>query len=706
MILLSDVIPLQHTNKFMKAPCIRDDIAYRFVFNNLFCCPAIFIILSGLKHIVLIDKNTISEILDAARVEDVVGEFVTLKKRGNRYLGLCPFHNEKTPSFTVTPRLGIFKCFGCGKGGDSVHFLMEHEKLSYPEALKYLAKKYNIEVQEEEKTAEQVEAEKEEESLMNLTEFAAKHFAHNLFNTDQGKAIGLSYFKERGFREEIIKKFGLGYAIDQSSAFTDHALRHGYSLEYLKQTGLTKDRGTGTYDGFRGRVMFPIYNHLGRVLAFGGRTLSSDKKVPKYVNSPESAIYHKSKVLYGINLAKNSMSQKDNCYLVEGYTDVISLFQAGFENVVASSGTSLTTEQIRLIRRYTKNITILYDGDAAGIKAAFRGIDMILEEGMDVKIVLFPDGEDPDSYARSHRSSEVEDFLKSSAKNFIFFKAGLLLDEAQGDPMKMANLTREIVTTISIIPDRILQTYYIKECASLLKINEETLMNELNRIRRKNYDKKVKEAKDSQEKQDDPVPLPLPGIKQAQQKQVDFLSSEHQEKDIIRLLLKFSDKTLEFPVKKSEDGDEEIWEYNVAKYVIDDLKRDDINFSNPLYKKIIGITEEQLRQGNIPDSRFFISHHDQEISELAVTALSIKYDLSNWGKIKIEVKDEEQKLYYAVTGSLLSFKLRHLEKKYDEGLQKLQNAHEEDQILMMIAQRKIQQKIKEISEKLGRIVLR
>lgn len=653
----------------------------------------------------MIEKNTIQEILDTARIEEVVGEFVSLKKRGSRYLGLCPFHNEKTPSFTVTPRLGIFKCFGCGKGGDSVNFLMEHEKLSYPEALKYLAKKYNIEVQEKEKTPEQVEAEKEEESLMNLTDFAAKYFAHNLYNTEQGKAIGLTYFKERGFRDDIIKKFGMGYAIDDSKSFTDHALRQGYSLEFLQQTGLTKDRGTGPYDGFRGRVMFPIYNHMGRVVAFGGRTLSSDKKVPKYVNSPESAIYHKSKVLYGINLAKNSISQHDSCFLVEGYTDVVSLHQAGFENVVASSGTSLTTEQIRLIKRYTKNITILYDGDAAGIKAAFRGIDMILEEGMDVKIVLFPDGEDPDSFARSHRSSEVEDFLKSNAKNFIFFKAGLLLDEARGDPMKMANLTREIVTTISIIPDRILQTYYIKECASLLKINEETLMNELNRIRRKKYDKKVKETKNQLEKQEADIPIPLPGITQPQQKQVDFLSSEHQEKDLIRLLLKFSDHTIEFPVK-TEDDQEEIWEYSVAKYIVDDLWRDNIKCQNPLYQKFLDITANQLEQDIVPNSSFYISHPDKEISDFAIAMLSVHYDLSKWEKIKINVRDEEQKLTHAVIGALLSMKLRYLEQQFDQSLQKLRTATDEEQMTLLVGQKNILQKIEMISEKLGRIVLR
>lgn len=650
----------------------------------------------------MIEKNTIQEIIDASRIEEVVGDFVTLKKRGARYLGLCPFHNEKTPSFTVTPRLGIYKCFGCSRGGDSVNFLMEHEKLSYPEALKYLAKKYNIEVQEKEKTAEQIEVEKVEESLLIVTDFASKYFSHNLFNTEQGKAIGLSYFKERGFREDIIKKFGLGYALDQNTAITDHALRMGYNLDFLKQTGLTKEGSSGLYDGYRGRVIFPISNHLGRVIAFGGRTLSSDKKVAKYVNSPESPIYHKSKELYGIHLAKNSIKNNDICFLVEGYTDVISMFQAGFENVVASSGTALTTDQIRLIKRYTKNITILYDGDAAGIKAAFRGIDMILEEGMDVKIVLFPDGQDPDSFARSHRSSEVDDFLKNNAKNFIFFKTGLLLEESQGDPMKMSTLTREIVTTISIIPDRILQAYYIKECAALLKIDEDMLMNELNRIRRQKYDKKIKEVQ--QEGQQESIPLPLPGITTLPQKDVDFLSSEYQEKDLIRLLFKFSAHNLEFLVET--DNKVEKWNFKVAQYIVDDLSRDDIKCHNPLYQKVIDITAEQLANETIPSEKFYISHPDNEVANLAVTLLSEKHGLSNWEKVKINVKGEDQKLETAILGALLSMKLRYLERQFDHGLKAMENKSPDDQFILLVKQRKIQQKIELISEKLGRIVLR
>ncbi|OYT12656.1 MAG: DNA primase [Bacteroidetes bacterium 4572_114] len=411
----------------------------------------------------MISKETIQEIFEAAQIDEVVGEFVSLKKRGVNLLGLCPFHNEKTPSFTVSPKKGIYKCFGCGKGGNSVQFLMDHEQFTYPEALKYLAKKYNIEIEEKEQTPEEIKLLNEKESLFHVTDFAAKYFASNIFDSEQGRAIGLSYFKERGFREDTIKKFQLGYAIDAWDNFTAHAIKMGYNIDYLEKTGLTIVKGKKTYDRFRGRVIFPIQNLSGRVLGFGGRTLSSDPKSPKYVNSPESDIYHKSKVLYGINLAKNSIITNDNCFLVEGYTDVISMHMAGVENVVSSSGTSLTTDQIRLISRYTKNITILYDGDEAGIKASFRGIDMILEQGMDVKIVLFPEGEDPDSFARSHRSSEVHDFIKDKAHNFIFFKTNLLIKDAEHDPVKKAGLIKEIVGTIALIPDQIIRSVYVKE---------------------------------------------------------------------------------------------------------------------------------------------------------------------------------------------------------------------------------------------------
>jgi DNA primase len=647
----------------------------------------------------VIDKNTIQEILETARIEEVVSDFVTLKKNGSRYLGLCPFHNEKTPSFTVTPKLGIYKCFGCGKGGDSVNFVMEHEKFNYPEALKYLAKKFNIEIQEEEQSPEQVQAMQEGESLYHVSEFAAKYFAHNLFNSEQGKAIGLSYFIERGFREDIIKKFNLGYAIDEWSNFTDHALKNGYKLEYLEKTGLSIVKGDKKFDRFKGRVIFPIQNISGRVLGFGGRTLSSEKKVAKYLNSPESDIYHKSKVLYGINLAKKAIIEKDFCCLVEGYTDVISLHQAGIENVVSSSGTSLTTDQIRLIKRYTKNVTILYDGDAAGIKAAFRGIDMILEEGMDVKIVLFPEGEDPDSYARSHRSSEVEDFIRENSANFIFFKTKLLHEEAQGDPMKMANLTREIVHSIALIPDNIIRTVYIKECATLLKIGEETLMNELNKIRRKNYEGKIKEhQKESSSEVVTPI-IPSP----EKPKDDDYFSREILEAELIDYLIRFSFHNIEFHVEI--DGKTETFSFTVASYIFEDLYRDDIKFNNPLYQHVFDVTANELLEDRTPNEKFYLNHPDSKIASLAATMLTEKYQLSNWESRKIKVTRVEDKLTIAIPKALNCLKTRFLEQKFDENQKRIQSSNFDDQLIGLSAQIVIKKKIKELSEATNRPIL-
>jgi DNA primase len=650
----------------------------------------------------LIPKETIQEIVDTARVEEVVGEFVNLKKRGTTYVGLCPFHNEKTPSFTVTPKRGIYKCFGCGKGGDVVNFLMEHEHFNYPEALKYLAKKYNITVEEEEQTAEMVQEQQEKESLFLVNDFAAKYFAHNLFNTDQGKAIGLTYFKERGFREDIIRKFQLGYAIDEWDNFTAHALQQGYKLEYLKKTGLTIVKEEKQYDRFRGRVLFPIQNLSGRILGFGGRTLSSDKSVPKYVNSPESEVYNKSKVLYGINHAKSAIIAADNCYLVEGYTDVISLHQTGIENVVASSGTALTNDQIRLISRYTKNITILYDGDEAGIKASFRGIDLILEQGMNVKIVLFPEGEDPDSYARRHRTSEVQNFITGQAVNFIIFKTNLLLKEASGDPIKKSALIREIVGSIALIPDPIIRSVYIQECAALMEIAEQTLMNALNQIRRKRFDKRIKEQK-APETESFVQPFVIPVEKE---QSTDFHTTENHEREIIRLLMQYGDKKLIFE-HKEEDGDIQRMEVDAAWFIIKDLENDEISMQNQLYQNVLATATTQVELGNLPDSKFYLQHEDKNIASLAADLLSEKYVLDNWESVKIKVKTEEDKLMIAVTGAILSLKLRVLEQQYEASLKALKSETSEEEIELLIAtQQKVRKKISLVSKELGRIILR
>ena len=649
----------------------------------------------------MISQEIIAQIIETARIDEVVGEFVTLKKRGVNLLGLCPFHNEKTPSFTVSPKKGIFKCFGCGKGGNSVNFLMEHEQFTYPEALKYLARKYNIEYSEEEQTPDQIKELNEKEGLFHVTDFAAKFFASNLFETEQGRSIGLSYFKERGFRDDIIKKFQLGFALEEWDHFTRNALKQGYNKDYLEKTGLTIVKDGKTYDRFRGRVIFPIHNLSGRVLGFGGRILKTEKTAAKYVNSPESDIYHKSKVLYGINLAKNGIIAADNCFLVEGYTDVISLHQAGIENVVASSGTSLTTDQIKLISRYTKNITILYDGDAAGIKASFRGTDMVLEQGMDVKIVLFPDGEDPDSFARSHRSSEVTDFISKKATNFIFFKTDLLLKEAGTDPLKKGALIKEIVGSIALIPDPIRRQIYLKESSELLGMEEQNLMNELNRIRRSHFDQKQKENKP-----EEPAQTGEAFVYTAEkQVEYDFLSSVFQEKDVIRLLMTFGNRELIFEVE-GEKGKTEKMSIDVASYIVRDLQNDEIEFNTPIYKEIFDITAQQLDAGIIPDDQYFLYNNNPEISTLAATLISPKYELHDWERVKIIVAREEDKLKIAVMHAVLSMKLRKLERLFEDNLKAMHHASDFEMEELMNAQKRILKNKILVSSELGRIVLR
>ncbi len=651
----------------------------------------------------MIDKETIQQIIDSSRIDDVVGEFVSLKKRGSTLLGLCPFHNEKTPSFTVSPKRGIYKCFGCGKGGNVVNFLMEHEQFTYPEALRYLAKKYNIEIVEKERTPDEIKELNEREALFHLNDFAAKFFSENLFNHESGKAIGLTYFKERGFRDETIKKFQLGYSLDEWDHFTRHARLSGYNMEYLVKTGLTIAKEEKHYDRFRGRVMFPIHNISGRVLGFGGRTLSSEKTIPKYVNSPESDIYHKSNVLYGINLAKSAIIANDNCYLVEGYTDVISLHQAGIENVVASSGTSLTNDQVRLIRRYTPNITILYDGDEAGIKASFRGIDMVLEQGMDVKIVLFPDGEDPDSFARKHRSSEVYDFITKKAVNFIFFKTGLLLKETEGDPIKKAGLIKEIVGSISLIPNQLLRAQYIKDCSELIDVEEQTLMNELNKIRRATHDRKMKEKT----QEGDPTKAEPPVYLPEKQTIFDMNSSEDQEKKIVAMLMNYGNRDLVFEVLNEKPGAGSSISINVASFIINDLKNDGIVLHNKLYQKVLDVVAESVENGTVPNEIFFLYNNEVDIAMLAATLLLPKYELHDWTKVKINVKKEDDNLRQTVIQSLLSFKLREIEKMYDHNQKLLKNATDETDIGNLLnQQQKILKKKKIISAELGRIVLR
>lgn len=649
----------------------------------------------------MIPKETIDEIFNASIIEDVIGEFVTLKKRGANYLGNCPFHNEKTPSFTVSPAKGIYKCFGCGKAGNSVNFIMEHEHYSYPEALRFLANKYNIAIEEEEQTDEQVQAANEKESLYIVSNFAANYFVDQLQNTDKGKAIALSYFTERGFSEATITKFQLGYAPDEWTAFTDEAENSGYNIKYLEKTGLTIVKEDKKFDRFKGRVMFPIHNLSGRVLGFGGRILASnDKKAAKYINSPESEIYNKSNVLYGIYFAKKSITQENSCYLVEGYTDVISLHQAGVENVVASSGTSLTEGQIRLIKRYTPNITILYDGDAAGLKASFRGIDMILKEEMNVRIVLFPEGEDPDSFAKKSSTEELKTYITDNAQDFIQFKTHVLLKEAGNDPIKKAELIKDIVESIAIIPDQIKRAIYTKECSTLLEIPEQALINETNKFLRK----KVAARNHLPDQLADEIFHPILEEKKGTGNEV----LEHWESEIMRLLLNYAPLLIKIKVVNSENEEQE-QEMPVITYIVHSINNDEITFNDPLFQRVFNLYAENLKEDKIFSQQEITQHHDSEISQLAINMLSHKYELSpNWAEMhKTYVNTEEQQLSMGVINSINAFKLSKVNHLILDTQTLLKNAENDDEETKLLEDLMRYQKIKSlISEKLGRVILK
>ena len=594
----------------------------------------------------MIDRSTIEKILDAAQIVDVVQEFVPLKKRGVNFLGLCPFHNEKTPSFTVSPSKEIFKCFGCGKVGNSVNFVMEHEHLTYPEALKYLAKKYHIEVVEKELSQDEIDKQNERESLLVVTAYAARQFTENLFHSDEGISVGLTYFKERGFRQDTLKKFEVGYSFEKRDGFSQKALDDGYKQDFLVKTGLSIQHESRIFDRFSGRVMFPIHSLSGQVLGFGGRVLKSDPKSAKYLNSPESEIYHKSRILYGIYQARKAISQEDRCYLVEGYTDVMSLHESNIENVVASSGTSLTQEQVRLIKRFTQNITILYDGDPAGIKASIRGIDLVLEEGMNVKIVLLPEGEDPDSYSKKLSNEEFNKYLKENETDFIRFKTQLLLSESNNDPVKKADLIRDVVKSIAVIPEAITRTVYIKECSTVLEVSEPILYHEVNKLRQqKNFQDRNKYPGP----EDLPVPPPVivkPVLKES--------VGRYSEKEVIRLLLKFGSAEFERSVNK-EDGKEEI--LTVSDYVVREITSDDLSFDDMVCGKIFAEFRFHAEQGLIAGDKQFVKHEDPEISSLSADLLADSHELSRiWKDKQTYVETEEMKLKEIVGDAVLKFK--------------------------------------------------
>jgi len=640
----------------------------------------------------MITKPTIDRIMEATDIVEVIGEFVQLKKRGANYVGLSPFANERTPSFTVSPVKGIFKDFSSGKGGSAITFLMELEKFTYPEALKWLAKKYGIEVEETVEAPENREAENHRESLMIVSGYAAKFFHESLLETDEGKNIGLSYFKERGFSKEIIAKFELGYSPNQWEAFTGQALKEGYQQEYLEETGLSVKRDNGSlYDRYRGRVMFPIHSFTGRVIAFGGRTLKSDKNVPKYVNSPESEIYHKSSVLYGLYFAKRAIREEDNCYLVEGYADVISVHQAGIENVVASSGTSLTVEQIRLIGRLTKNITILYDGDAAGIKASLRGLDMILEEGLNVKVVLFPDGHDPDSYVRLVGTSAFKKYIADTRKDFILYKADILLKDAGTDPIKRAEVIREIVESIAKIPDSIKASVFIKECSYILQIDERALLSELNKMRM------AKARKDSQQQPQRPAPVDETLLYEPEVHQEEKDDSS-QEREIIRLLLLYGNKMIDW------DG---IANTYIGPFMIAELS--DVEFEHPASKNFVELYRKEVENGVLPDEQFFIHYPDKEIVDLTVTLIATKYTLSeNWYEMhRILVPDEQANMKATILGAIFHLKKQKVGKILESLRNELQKTESEtDQEILLNQYMQMKKVEKTISDYLGSVILK
>lgn len=646
----------------------------------------------------MIPQETIMSILDTVRIEEVVGDFVSLKKRGANLIGVCPFHKEKTPSFIVSPAKGIFKCFGCGKAGDSVRFIMEHEHYSYPEALRFLAQKYGIIIEEKEQTPEELIAQNERERMFNINTFAQQYFSGAMKNNDEGLAIGMSYFKERGFRDAIIDKFQLGYCLNQRDAFIQHAIQNGYSKEILLKTGLASGNEERMYDRYQGRVIFPIHNLTGKVIGFGARILSSDKTKAKYLNSPESEIYNKSQTLYGIYFAKNEISRLDNCILVEGYADVLSMHQAGIENTVASSGTSLTTEQIRLISRYTKNITILYDGDNAGIHAALRGTDMILAEGMNVRIVVLPPDEDPDSFVQHNPIEEVRAYIDNNAKDFISFKTQLLLQGTENNPIKRAEVLKDIINSISVIPDAIYRASYIKECSRLMEMPEQYLMNELNkqirnRIKKNNPELQAAGAiiddvkSETQETPTSTVPIGF-----------------YQEQELVKLLMMYGDKEINIDAVDENDNPV-VYALSVASFIIDDLKNDDILFKNEIHRAIFDIYDKALDEGVLPKENFFVSHQDPRIAELAANLLSSPYKLDNWEKHEIKVKKEEDVLSKVIITSILRFKDMVIDEKRNELTQQImETTNVDDQMMLLVKKKKIDELRIKINKELGIVI--
>lgn len=655
-----------------------------------------------------IPPHIVDDIMQTARIEEVIGEFVSLRKAGSNLKGLSPFTDEKTPSFVVSPGKQIFKCFSTGKGGSVVTFLMEKEHYSYPEALRWLADKYGIQIPEDKPlTSEEQAYISERESLHIINEFAKEHFKKNITETEEGKSIGLSYFVERGFRPDIIEKFQLGYCLNSGNDFTDNALKKGYKLEYLEKVGLVKSKEDRHFDFFRGRVMFPIHSVSGRVLGFGGRTLFTDKKIAKYFNSPESIIYNKSEILYGLYFSKGDIIKYDNCFLCEGYTDVISMYQAGIQNVVSSSGTSLTKEQIRLVKRYTNNITILYDGDAAGIKASFRGIDLILQEGLNVKVVLFPDGEDPDSYSKKVSSSQLEEYIKGHTQDFISFKADILLKDGDSDPLKRAELIKDIVHSVGLIPDSITRSVFVRKIASEFQIQEAILDAELLKIRKDILAKELNEPEVRN--------LPIESVTEKPLIQINTgytetgLGYSYEEYALIRLMVLYGPLATEIQAI-DETGQKVDAEISVIQYICDELAEDELTFDSPVMSKIHQIYAEGLANDELYKSSVLKRQEDQEIVRLVSDIEANEHEISdNWlVKHRIETRKDGDRLKLAVPSAIYAFKLSKIEKRINEIRMELNNAdlNDENQILLLGEQVTLERIKMQFTKELGRTILR
>ena len=656
----------------------------------------------------MISKATIDTVFETARVEEVIGDFVQLKRAGSNFKGLSPFSDERSPSFMVSPAKGIWKDFSSGKGGNSVAFLMEHSHFTYPEAIRYLAKKYNIEIEETEQTDEEKANTDVRESMYLVSEFAKDYFHNTLLHSEEGKAIGLSYFKERGFTGETIKKFALGYSPETWDSFTKEALGKGYKLEFLESTGLTIPKDDRPFDRFKGRVMFPIQSMSGRILGFGGRILANDKKAAKYLNSPESEIYHKSKVLYGIFQAKQAIAKENNCYLVEGYTDVIQFNQAGIENVVASSGTALTPDQIRLINRLTKNITVLFDGDAAGLRASIRGIDLILEEGMNVKVCAFPDGEDPDSFAKKTPYEELVKYLEENSKDFIQFKASMLMNDAKNDPIKKADLIRDMVVSISKIPDRIQREIYIQECSRIMDISEQVLVSTLAQLVQKDISELGKKQKQEQKafevvKNESPI----------QVQKIDILYGL--ERKIIEILLLYGNKTEEFEdvlFKTNEAGEIENViekkEYKVFQRIFLSLQEDEVELANPLFRDIYNNLIDYFHQNETFSIEQYLMHlhpdFAQEVTDILMADERVA--LHNWEGQNIFPKTKDKTISQYVSETILTLRWYLVDRIIEEIKSSISSEPDSDNIEHLSMAIDYSKLINSFSKKLGRVMSR